>query len=324
MLLGLQARDRGEPAPSVVVGLGEILWDVFDTAERFGGAPANFACHASSFGAEAHMVGAVGADVRGQRALAALHDHCVDTACVVVVPEVPTGYVRIRVGARGAPDFEIPDDAAWDRIPWTPTMEHLARRTDAVCFGTFVQRSTVTRRTLRRFLEATRDTCLRVFDVNLRQDEVDEEVIGWGLGRCSVLKLNEMELAIVANLAGASGGDVEMGMAHLLRRYSLQCVIVTLGDRGAIVMDGARTVSVCGHLTEVVDAVGAGDAFTATITMGLLSGRRAPDAAAHACRLATLVCGHAGAVPDLPSIAYEWTEVVGSCNAGPEREGEER
>ena len=320
----LGPRGCGARGASVVVGLGEILWDVFDDGERFGGAPANFACHAAAFGAEACMVGAVGADDRGQRALKALQDHGVSTEAVVVVPEVPTGNVRIRVGALGTPEFEIPEDVAWDRVPWTQTMERLARRTDAVCFGTFVQRSATTRRTLRRFLQTTSTTCLRVFDVNLRQDEVDVDVIGWALERSSVLKLNEVELAVVAGIAGVKRGEIESGMAHLLRRYPLQCVLVTLGDRGAIVMDRARTVSVRSEPTEVVDAVGAGDAFTATITMGLLMGREASDLAAHACRVAAFVCGHAGAVPDLPSSLYELptmrSEVVGPQGAGPARE----
>lgn len=311
----------GACADAVVVGLGEILWDVFDDGERFGGAPANFACHAAAFGAEAHMAGAVGADDRGQRALTVLQAHGVVTEAVVVVPEVPTGNVRIRVGTCGTPHFTIPDDVAWDQIPWTPTMERLAKRADAVCFGTFVQRSAVTRHTLRRFLETTPPTCLRVFDVNLRQDEVDAEVILWALERSSVLKLNEVEMAVVADLAGVKGGEIEPGMANLLRRYALQCVMVTLGDRGAIVMDRTRTVSVRGEPTAVIDAVGAGDAFAATITMGLLTGREASDLAPHACRIATFVCGHAGAVPDLSSSLYRLPkvrrEVEGPLDAGP-------
>jgi fructokinase len=137
-----------------IVGLGEVLWDVFTEGPRFGGAPANFACHAAMLGAEAFMVSRVGDDELGDRALASLRDHGVDTDHIARDMNHPTGTVRVEIDAAGKPRFEIAEGVAWDHIAWSDNLETLTVRTDAACFGTLGQRSEPSRRTIRRFLES--------------------------------------------------------------------------------------------------------------------------------------------------------------------------
>jgi fructokinase len=181
-------------------------------------------------------------------------------------------------------------------------MEQLAARADAVCFGTIAQRDPISRQAIHRFLAATLPHCLRIFDVNLRQDYYDRPLIERSLHRSSVLKLNDAELSVFTEMfALASGADVAK-MTQLLERFDLQMVILTLGDRGAILRDQTQTVVVAAEPVQVLDTVGAGDAFTATITVGLLTGCDLTAVAQHACRVAGYVCSQQGAVPALPSV----------------------
>ena len=148
-----------------VVGLGEMLWDVFPSGPVFGGAPANVACHAAALGADAAMVSCVGNDDLGARAIAAIAERGVDTSAVAHFEQFPTGTVQVHLSEDGQPSYEITRDVAWDHVPWSSEAKALAARADAVCFGSLAQRSETTRDTIRRFLKATRPGCLHVFDV---------------------------------------------------------------------------------------------------------------------------------------------------------------
>jgi fructokinase len=284
-------------AAPLVVGLGEVLFDVLDDEARFGGAPANFACHAAALGARAHLVSAVGDDDLGRRAEATLRAHGVDTQLVATVAGAATGRTAVRLDARGVPNYRIERDVAWDEIPWTPAAAHLARRADAVCFGTVAQRAAASRATIERFLGVTRPACLRVLDVNLRWDHVDRGIIERSLHLCSVLKANEEELAAIADVLSLEGGDDEARLRDLVTRYGLRLAILTLGERGALLRDPTHTVSVAAEAVDVVDTLGAGDAFAATATLGLLAGTDLRVVAGQAARVAARVCTQRGAVP---------------------------
>ncbi len=189
-------------SPPVVAGIGEMLWDVYPDGAHFGGAPANFACHAASLGAESWMVSAVGDDTLGQRALDSLGTLGVRCDLVERDPVHPTGRVLVTLDADGQPQYEIERDTAWDHLAWSDELARFATRCDAVCFGSLAQRSPASRATIRRFLEAVPRPALRVFDVNLRQRFYDRDVIDASLSLASAVKLNDEELPIVAELCG--------------------------------------------------------------------------------------------------------------------------
>jgi len=285
----------------VVVGLGEILWDVFPDGPRFGGAPANFACHVAALGGNSQIVSAVGRDELGQRALAELDNRHVGTRAVHRHQRRPTGTVTVSLDADGQASYEFAADTAWDALPWSEDLARLAERTLAVGFGTLGQRSKCSRETIRRFVVATPATALRVFDVNLRPPFVSDSVILESLTLSNVLKLNDEELPAVAALCDLSGSDVEV-MRKLAEKFALRAVALTRGPDGAVLLRDGQISEHPGIETRVVDTVGAGDAFTAALVLGLLDGSDLGAINRSACRVAAFVCTQSGAAPQLPDV----------------------
>jgi len=283
----------------LVVGLGEILWDVFPEGPRFGGAPANFACHAAALGARAQMVSAVGNDQLGEQALAELHQRRVETEAVQRHSHHPTGTVTVSLDSQGHASYEFAADTAWDSLVWCDDLADRAARAAAVCFGTLGQRSPVSRDTIQRFVAATPSQALRIFDVNLRPPFYEDSVIRESLKLANVLKLNAHELPVVARAVGFSGQAIEL-MHRLAERFDLRAVALTLGPQGALLIRGTEVTHEPGVQTRVVDTVGAGDAFAAALALGLLNNRELECINRHACRVAAFVCSQSGATPQLP------------------------
>lgn len=282
-----------------IAGIGEVLWDVFPEGEEFGGAPANFSCHASGLGAEVCMVSSVGADERGARALAFLGRQGVDVEHVAQVDGRPTGVVQVSLSAEGKPTYEIVQPVAWDQIPWTDGMAGVAGKLDAVCFGTLGQRSPVSRETIQRFVAATRPECLRVFDINIRQDFYSRDLILASLELANVLKLNDEELPLLAGMLDIPGAPEEQ-LAGLVERCGLRLAVLTCGGEGALMMTPSERDFAVPTQVEVVSSVGAGDSFTAAMIMGYLRGKPLPAINQAANVLAAYVCTQRGAVPTLP------------------------
>jgi fructokinase len=284
--------------PFTVVGLGEVLWDLFPAGPQFGGAPANFACHAAMLGADAAVVSRVGDDELGERAIAALRRHGVQTRYAGRSRDHATGTVRVGLDAAGRPRFEIAEDVAWDDIPWSDDLGDLARRADAVCFGTLAQRAESSRRTIRRFLAAAGPDCLRILDVNLRRPFLDDQVVLESLRLVDAVKLNDEELPVVASMCDLAGSARDV-MERLRARYDLRLVALTRGAEGAMLLGSEGIVECAGVPVEVKDTVGAGDAFTAAMALGWLRGQSLDVVCRHACRVAAFVCTQAGGTPEL-------------------------
>ena len=287
-------------ARPVIAGIGEVLWDVYPDAAHFGGAPANFACHASSLGAEAWMVSAVGADELGDRARAALRAHGVECGRVSRDARHATGRVLVTLNAASQASYEFAADTAWDHLAWSDDIAALAARCDAVCFGTLGQRSPVSRETIRRFVEATPRAALRVFDVNLRQRFYDAQTLQTSLQMASALKLNDEELPIVAELCGVHATTPREMLIELMSRYDLRLAALTRGPHGSLLVSTNDEDECPAPATTVVDTVGAGDAFTATLVSGFLRGLPLAEINRHANAVASFVCSQKGATPPLP------------------------
>jgi len=284
----------------VIVGLGEVLWDVYPDAAHFGGAPANFASHAASLDAESWLVSSVGVDELGVQALDTLRRHGVESSQVTRDAEHPTGRVNVTLDSLGRPSYEFAENTAWDHLAWSDALDSLARRCDAVCFGTLAQRSSQSRATIERFVRTTSSSALRMFDVNLRKQFYDAAVIDQSLRLATALKLNEEELPIVAQLCGVNESDPRDAMRALMNKYSLRLVALTRGPDGATLIAGAEDSTSPALTTTVVDTVGAGDAFTAAVVIGFLAGRPLAEVNAHANAVASFVCSQPGAVAALP------------------------
>ncbi len=186
----------------IVVGLGEILWDMLPKGRRLGGAPANFACHCHALGAEGLVVSAVDNDQDGQDIFDRLTTMEIETGYLEKNPDYRTGTVSVELNQDGHASYTIHSPAAWDYIHWSKSLAILAKKCDSVCFGALIQRNTVSRKTIRRFLESTPDDCMCVFDINIRQDYATEEIVRQSLKLINIMKLNDEELPVVAVMLG--------------------------------------------------------------------------------------------------------------------------
>lgn len=299
-------------APKRILGLGEILWDVYEDKALLGGAPANFATHASSLRACGMIASAVGADDLGRRALDALRERSLDTSLIAVDPWHPTGTVQVRLDGMGKPSYVFADEVAWDFLECSSGWMEAASTCDAVCFGTLAQRSAQSCRAISRFLEGTSGDCWRVFDVNLRQHFYHADAIRQSLSMSNMLKLNDEELPVIARLLdmGFQDGvsDVEprdqplrLAIEAMVAEYPLQCVALTLGSRGSWVWLEGKWDFQPAIEVDAIDTVGAGDAFSAALVTGLLEGIPLERLHLRAARIAAYVCTQRGAVPTLPA-----------------------
>ena len=282
-----------------IVGLGEALWDVLPEGKKLGGAPANFAYHAGQFGLDTLAISAVGEDQLGDETLSALKEK----GLKYIMPRVPfpTGTVQVELDAQGVPAYEIREGVAWDNIPFTSEMEKVARSCKAVCWGSLAQRNEVSRKTIHRFLDTTPPTCLKIFDINLRQTFYDEEVIRASLKRCNILKINDEELVTIGRLFGYPGLDMSNKCWLILGKYNLDMLVLTCGVNGSYVFKPGAMTFLETPKVDVADTVGAGDSFTASFCAAILKGLSVSDAHQLAVETSAYVCTCNGAMPRIPA-----------------------
>lgn len=285
---------------SKVLAVGEILWDLLPSGKQLGGAPANFAYHAHALGAESRVVSRVGDDPLGREILARLHALGLPTDGVGVDTVAPTGTVSVELAADGQPRFTIHEDVAWDRLAADEASLAFAAQADAVCFGSLAQRSEPSRSCIRKLVTAAPVAALRVFDINLRQHFYSREIVEESLRLANALKLNDTELPVLAAMFGL-GGSVREQLATLAERFGLRAVALTRGAHGSLLLAGGAWSEHAGLTVKVVDSVGAGDAFTAAMALGLLAGRPLDEINRHANEVAAYVCSQPGATPVLPA-----------------------
>jgi len=285
------------PAP-IVVGIGELLWDVFPKDKQLGGAPLNFSHHCAQLGAEAHPVSAVGGDSYGAEIRQILSANNLPDAHVQTDSEHPTGRVNVTLHG-GKPAYEILGDVAWDFIRFDEGLRSLAGRADAVCFGSLAQRGHTSRRAIHDFLAAMRVDSLRIFDINLRQEFFSREIIEHSLRQANILKLSDEELPVLARMFGLSG-SVDAQLDSLRSDFDLRLVAYTMGGEGSLLLSPDETAKHPGFPTKVIDTVGAGDSFTAALCTGLLKNLPLGEINRTACQVGAFVCSQTGATPLLP------------------------
>ena len=281
--------------------MGEALWDVLPEGKKIGGAPANFAYHVSQFGLPGYVVSAVGDDALGKEIV----ENFTSKGLNQLIAEVPypTGTVQVEIDQAGIPQYDIKENVAWDNIPYTDSLEALAKRTKALCFGSLAQRNVVSRETINRFLDAMpqSDDSLVVFDVNLRQGFYNKEILCNSMSRCNILKINDEELVTVSRMFGYPGIDLQDKCWILLGKYNLKMLILTCGINGSYVFTPGNVSFQPTPKVEVADTVGAGDSFTAAFISSILKGRSVQEAHSRAVRTSAYVCTKKGAMPILPA-----------------------
>jgi len=288
---------------NTVVGLGEILWDIFPERKVLGGAPANFAYHISQFGYNGYAVSAVGDDLLGKEILESLAQK--ELNYLIETTDFPTGTVEVTVDKGGIPQYRICENVAWDNIPFTAKTENLAKNTETVSFGSLAQRNGVSRETIKKFLMAMPQNSLKIFDINLRQHFYTKELIHESLQLSNMLKINDEEVVVVSELYEYKDNNEQNVCKKLLEEYNLDVVILTKGINGSFVFTPKETSFQPTPKVHVADTVGAGDSFTAAFVASYMHGERITDAHQLAMEVSAYVCTQHGAMPQLPDSYLE-------------------
>lgn len=283
-----------------VVGIGDALWDCLPEGRKIGGAPANFAYYMMQLGFDSLAVSAVGDDPLGTE-IRETFDR-IGLKHILEVSEYPTGTVTVDVDENGIPSYDIKENVAYDHLTYTPCLAETACRCNVACFGSMTQRHPASRKTIRRFLEEmpqTEDT-YKVFDINLRQDFYDKEIISESLRLCNVLKINDEELVVVKNMFGYEGESDEQACRRLMAEWGLKFVILTCGVNGSYVFTENGKSFMDTPKVEVADTVGAGDSFISAFMAAILKGETVREAHALAVNVSAYVCTQYGAMVALP------------------------
>lgn len=283
-----------------VIAIGETVWDMLPAGKQLGGAPLNFAFFAKELGADAYAVSAIGND--------ALGDETFEVASATGVNldhlqrnNLPTSRVLITLDGKGIPQYEIVEGVAWDAMECSEADMELMKDASVVCWGSLAQRCEKSRRSVLAMLAATPHDCLKVFDINIRQHYYSREIIETSLGYADILKLNEDELPLVAEMLEIKGDEKDV-VAELLDGYSLKYLVYTHGaDFSEVYAAGGEYSHVPTPKVEVADTVGAGDSFTAVFVTSLLKGVSLAGAHAKAVAVSAFVCTRHGAINPLPS-----------------------
>ncbi len=302
--------------PHLILGMGELLWDLLPEGAFLGGAPANFAVMAGQLGNRAVLLSRIGRDELGRKAVERFDSLPVEARFLQVDPARETGRVTVAFEG-GEPHYTIHQPAAWDFLELTGEWMELAEMADALCFGSLAQRSRESRQTIQALAARTSALCARVFDVNLRAPFYSAEVIQQSLELATVLKMNDAELPRVLALLGlkvenelAPGPsrltDERQGAARLLREFPLlQMVAVTRGAHGSLLVTRKAWHEHPGIPVKVADAIGAGDAFTAAMIHYLLRGADLATLNEAGNRWGSWVSSQSGAMPPLPGAVCE-------------------
>jgi fructokinase len=278
-----------------IIGIGEVLWDVLPTGKQLGGAPANFAYTSKQLGNNGLILSRIGNDDFGTELLHQLNAKNLSADVIQIDEAKQTGIVNVTL-ENSQPSYEIVENVAWDFLELTENWREVAEKSDAVCFGSLAQRGEVSRKTIREFVNLTNG--LRIFDVNLRQKYFNQEILQASLKLANVCKLNHDELPIIAGILEIKGAELVKIAENLLFKFDLNLVCLTLGARGSLLVSKEGVSSFGGIEITVADTIGAGDAFTAAMTHGLLRNWELDKINEFANKAGAFVASKTGAMPD--------------------------
>jgi fructokinase len=283
----------------LAIGLGEVLWDLLPSGKVLGGAPANFAYMANVLGDHGIVASRVGNDDLGREACRVMQQLGLETSYVQHDREHETGIAKVSIDAAGQPTFTIKELVSWDFLEWTADWEELSARADVVCFGSLARRSPTSDATIACFLQNLPNNALRICDVNLRHPFYNRDVLRKCFQHSHIVKLNEQELFQVSFLLRLGIGSEQVIAKRLLAECDLRLVCITRGARGSLLVSKDQTVEHRGLHVKVVDAVGAGDAFTACLAHCYVRGQPLEEIGESANRFASWVATQRGATPTI-------------------------
>src|ERR1700743_1345772 len=282
----------------LILGIGELLWDLLPEGPRLGGAPANFTVMAAKLGNHAALLSSIGGDGVGRSAVQSLDELGADTEFLQIDAAHETGRVTVALKS-GQPEYTIHQPAAWDFLALSDEWIQLAERAHAICFGSLAQRSLTSKQSIQELIAQTRQQCICIFDVNQREPFYTSEVVQESLELATVLKMNDAEVPIVTGLLGLEAEvDLRSASERFLNEFpNLRLVAITRGGQGSLLVARDGWNQHPGIPIEVVDTIGAGDAFTAAMTHYLLRGAGLATLNEAGNRWGSWVASQSGAMP---------------------------
>ena len=279
-----------------VVSFGEVLWDIFPTHKKIGGAPLNVALRMKSLGAETTIISRVGSDDEGSEIMTFINNHDIDSDSIQVGEDYKTGAVQVMINEKGNASYDILYPSAWDKIVETEKMDKVVTEADAFVFGSLACRDEVTRSTLNKLLEKAN---YKIFDVNLRAPYYTIDVLNELMLKADFIKLNDEELREISSELGSTYNSFEQNIKFIAEKTNTKHVCVTKGAFGAVLYYNNKFYYNSGYFIKVVDTVGAGDSFLASLIVRLLRGKSPQKSLNYACAIGALVAGHEGANPKI-------------------------
>lgn len=283
----------------MILVIGEILFDVFEKEKQLGGAPFNFAYHLKNLGFPVRYISRIGNDTNGKEILNMLERHHFNIDDIQIDDNHDTGTVIVQLSSSGNPTFHIKPEVAYDYINYLPK-EHssLIDTADFIYFGTLVQRSKQGFENIQKFMDLRRSDAICIYDINLRPNCYSDEVILTSLKHADILKLNTQELDECKRIFRFSK-DNDAYIHFLMDQYALKFVAITWGDKGSelYTKDGnfhAKT----NRVSSIVDTVGAGDAYSSMLAIGIIKGWEPAKMLSMASMFASRICEIRGAIPE--------------------------
>ncbi|XMO85586.1 carbohydrate kinase [Algibacter sp. AS12] len=281
---------------SNIVCFGEILWDVFPTHKKIGGAPLNVALRAKSFDNHVSMISAIGNDHLGKELLSYLKEHEINTECIQVLEHYKTGEVKVFLDEKGSASYTIEYPSSWDKIELKDSLIDTVKASDALVFGSLSTRDDTSKQTLHKLLEYAN---YKIFDLNLRPPHFSEETLIYLMSKADFIKFNDDELYEVSAFLGSKYNSLEQNIHYIAKTTNTKRVCVTKGPHGAVMLYDGLLYYNSGFQIKVLDTVGAGDSFLGTLVSQLLNKINPQEAIDYACAVGALVAQSEGANPKI-------------------------
>jgi fructokinase len=279
-----------------IVCFGEVLFDVFPTHRKIGGAPLNVSLRLASLGIETEIISRIGQDAKGNELFDFIEANNVSTAYIQTDSHFSTGEVTVKLDEKGSASYTINYPVAWDKIEATPEAQDTVSSADAVVFGSLVCRDTASYQSLLSLLNVAK---YKIFDVNLRAPFYTKELLSDLMNKTDFIKFNDDELYEISEYLGSPYHSLEQNMQFIAEKTNTQHICVTKGSHGAVLFYNNQLFYNSGYKITVTDTVGAGDSFLAGLLSKLLTGIAPQEAINFACALGALVAQEEGANPKI-------------------------
>ncbi|KQB42001.1 Fructokinase [Flavobacterium daejeonense] len=279
-----------------VVCFGEILWDVFPTHKKIGGAPLNVALRMRSLGVNSSIISKIGNDENGKEIVQYIYNHNISSELIQEDSEYKTGVVHVMINEKGNASYDIHYPSAWDKIAINEKMLQQVSEADAFVYGSLICRDEISRASLFALLDKAK---YKILDANLRAPYYTTDVLIELMNKADFIKLNDEELFEISKKMDSPYNSFEQNIKFIAEKTNTAQICVTKGAFGAVLFCNGKFYYNSGYFVNVVDTVGAGDSFLATLIIRLLRGKSPQKSLNYACAIGALVAASEGANPKI-------------------------